>query len=34
MAPEISERKSYNESVDLWAMGVILFAMIFGITPF
>ena len=34
MAPEIFEKKKYNYKVDIWALGVVLFTMLFGTHPF
>lgn len=34
MAPEIFDKKKYGESVDLWALGVLFFLMLFGVVPF
>lgn len=34
MAPEIFAKKKYQETVDTWAAGVILFYMLFGVYPF
>ena len=34
MAPEIIERKNYNEKVDVWAMGVITYMLLSGRNPF
>jgi len=34
MAPEIFLRSNYNSKADLWSVGVILFEMVFGTTPF
>ena len=33
-APEMLLGSSYNESVDLWATGVVLFELVEGRTPF
>ena len=33
-APEIINKKGYEKSVDWWAVGVIIYEMIFGLTPF
>lgn len=34
MAPEISEHSTYNESVDVFALGVVLFMMLTAQEPF
>jgi serine/threonine protein kinase len=34
MAPEIVGNEEYNYKVDLWAMAVMLFLMLFGVRPF
>ena len=34
MAPEIVSRQAYNKSVDIWALGVIVYIMLTGMTPF
>ena len=34
LAPEIVENKKYDRTVDWWAMGVLLFEMMFGRLPF
>ncbi|KAI6652682.1 Serine /threonine protein kinase [Oopsacas minuta] len=34
MAPEILQRKDYDNSVDLWSIGVMLYEMLAGRTPF
>jgi serine/threonine-protein kinase ULK/ATG1 len=34
MAPEILGEKSYDHSIDIWALGMILFEMLFGYNPF
>jgi len=34
MAPEQMQRKAYNEKVDTWALGVILFILLSGCLPF
>jgi serine/threonine protein kinase len=34
MAPEIYEQKKYNQKVDIWALGVLMFMMLFGSHPF
>ena len=34
MAPEILEGQHYNKSVDWWAIGIMLYELIFGCNPF
>ena len=34
MAPEIIKEKSYDKSVDVWSLGVVLFELTHGFTPF
>ena len=34
MAPEILQRKDYDNSVDMWSMGVMVYEMLAGRTPF
>ena len=34
MAPEIFGNKGYNKSVDWWAVGIMIFELIFGKHPF
>ena len=34
MAPEIYAKKKYDNKVDVWALGVLLFYMLFGANPF
>ncbi len=34
MSPEIIEGESYDDSVDIWCVGVLAYEMIFGKTPF
>ena len=34
MAPEIIKQLSYDSSVDIWALGVLLFALLCGKFPF
>jgi len=34
MAPEIMEGKKYNNKVDLYSLGCILYNMLFGVVPY
>eukprot|EP00471_Norrisiella_sphaerica_P010411 CAMPEP_0184492574 /NCGR_PEP_ID=MMETSP0113_2-20130426/23700_1 /TAXON_ID=91329 /ORGANISM="Norrisiella sphaerica, Strain BC52" /LENGTH=597 /DNA_ID=CAMNT_0026877451 /DNA_START=292 /DNA_END=2082 /DNA_ORIENTATION=- len=34
VAPEVIKQQGYNQSCDLWSMGVIMFLMLFGYPPF
>lgn len=34
IAPEVFQQKGYNETVDWWSIGVILFEMLVGYPPF
>ena len=34
MAPEIIKYKKYNNKTDIWSIGIIIFQLIFGITPY
>ena len=34
MAPEIYENEKYNGSVDVWSLGILLYEMIHGYSPF
>lgn len=34
MAPEIIRGSIYDRSIDIWSLGIILYEMINGVTPF
>jgi serine/threonine protein kinase len=34
MSPEILKHEKYDESVDIWSMGILLFEMVHGTPPF
>jgi serine/threonine protein kinase len=34
LAPEIVSHKSYDKGVDWWALGILIYEMLFGKTPF
>ena len=34
MAPEIINEEPYEKSVDIWALGILLFEMYYGFSPF
>ena len=34
VAPEVAQGLKYNESVDIWSLGVVLYALVAGILPF
>ena len=34
MAPEIFDKKKHNYKVDIWALGVLIFTMLYGTQPF
>jgi len=34
MAPQVVEKRSYNYKSDIWSLGVIMFELLNGLTPF
>ena len=34
MAPEIVQDKAYDKSVDIWSLGILLYELIHGYSPF
>ena len=34
MSPELIRRQQYNEKVDVWSLGVIVYQLLCGMTPF
>jgi serine/threonine protein kinase len=34
MAPELVKKEVYNESIDVWAVGIITYLLLCGLTPF
>jgi serine/threonine protein kinase len=34
MSPEVASRENYQEDVDIWALGILLYEMTHGYTPF
>ena len=34
MAPELVTKEVYNESIDVWALGIITYLLLCGLTPF
>ena len=34
MAPEIYETESYNEKVDVWSLGILIYELLHGKSPF
>jgi p70 ribosomal S6 kinase len=34
MSPEVVLKKNYNANIDVWSLGILLFEMITGNTPF
>lgn len=34
MAPEVVDKKNYNEKIDVWSLGIILYYTLTGIRPY
>lgn len=34
MAPEVVSKQGYDKSVDWWAVGILMYEMLIGVTPF
>ena len=34
MAPEIVDEKEYDEAVDVWCLGILMYEMLYGFPPF
>jgi len=34
LAPEIIEEKEYDEAVDVWCLGILMYEMLYGFPPF
>jgi len=34
MAPEVVDRQNYNEKIDIWSLGIILYYTLTGVRPY
>ncbi len=34
MSPEVVNKQNYRENIDIWSLGILLFEIIHGFTPF